>query len=62
MHGRSANVSKKRAMMNEPKCRVPLRRSGLDSKESWKMRTAKYRVVKYQSPKVAPKILLATRL
>jgi hypothetical protein len=62
MHGRSANVSKKRAMMNEPKCRVPLRRSGLDSKESWKMRTAKYRVVKNLPPKVAPKILLATRL
>jgi hypothetical protein len=42
MYGRSANVSKKRAMMNEPKFRVPLRRSGVDSQESWKIRTAKY--------------------
>jgi hypothetical protein len=62
MHGRSANVSKKRATMNEPKRRVPLERNGVDSQESWKTRTAKYRVVKNQSPKVAPKILLATRL
>jgi hypothetical protein len=34
MHGRSANVSKKRAMINEPKFRVPLRRSGVNSQES----------------------------
>jgi hypothetical protein len=62
MHGRSANVSKKRAIINEPKFRVPLRRSGVDSQESWKMSTAKYRLVKNLPPKVAPKILLATRL
>jgi hypothetical protein len=62
MHGRSANVSKKKAMINEPICQVPLKRSGLDSKESWKIRTAKYQVVKNQPSKVAPKILLATCL
>jgi hypothetical protein len=62
MDGRSANVSKKRAMMNEPKCRVPLKRNGVDSQESWKIGNPKCRVVKNQHPKVAPKILLATRL
>jgi len=62
MHGKSANVSKKKAMVNELKHRALLRRSGFDSKESWKIRTAKYREVKNLPPKVAPKILLATRL
>ena len=34
MHGRSANVSKKKAIINEPKCRVRLRKKGLIFKES----------------------------
>jgi hypothetical protein len=42
MQGKSTKVSRKRARMSKSKCQVLLRRSGLDFKESWKIRTVKY--------------------
>jgi len=62
MHERSVNVSKKRVMISKLKCRVLLKRKGLDFKKSWKIKIAKCRMIKNQLLKVASKIFLVIRL
>lgn len=59
---RSTGLSRKRARISKSKYWILPKGSSLDSKESWKIRTPKYQIVRNQLLRIAPKIPLAIYL